>query len=336
METTIMKTYEQERAVAVDAVIKACRLCQEVRSGDLFGETMEKKDKSPVTVADFGAQGVISLELLKAFPKDPVMAEEALGDVQDDLKKKIISYVQRIFPAYSDQQIFSAIDRCTHTGGSSGRFWCIDPIDGTKGFLRNDQYAIALALIEDGNVVLGVLGCPNLPRNLAHPNGSKGCVFIAVKDQGSWMRLLEEAREGKISVAEAPDPTRASFCESVESAHTSHNESSLIAARLGVINPPVRIDSQCKYGIVARGEAAIYLRIPTKPGYEEKVWDHAAGWMIIKEAGGAVTDIHGAPLDFSAGRSLSHNAGIVATNGSFHAQVVAAVEAVLKESGQQR
>lgn len=322
-----MNTYERERSVAVEAVIKAYRLCQEVRLGDLFGEAIEKKDKSPVTVADFGAQGIISLELLKAFPDDPVMAEEALGGVEPALKEKILSYVRMISPDITDQQVFFAIDRCTHPGGPTGRFWTIDPIDGTKGFLRNDQYAIALALIEDGQVILGVLGCPHLPMRLDRPDQLIGCIFIAVKDQGAYVRLIDDPQEQRISVAEIPSPAQASFCESVESAHTSHSESGRIAVRLGVVNPPIRIDSQCKYGVVARGDAAIYLRIPSKPGYEEKVWDHAAGWVIIKEAGGEVTDIHGQPLDFSTGKALSRNAGIVATNGPFHAQVIAAVQA---------
>ena len=103
-----------------------------------------------------------------------------------------------------------------------------------------------------------------------------------------------------------------------------------LPALLGVKTSPIRIDSQCKYGIVARGDASIYLRLPKKSGYEEKVWDHAAGWLIVKEAGGEVTDIHGRPIDFSTGRTLSHNIGLVATNGKLHAQVLSAVRRVLE------
>jgi len=324
-----MRHCEYERNVAVEAVIKACRLCQAVRAGDLFGEIMEKGDRSPVTVADFGAQAIISLDLLKAFPDDPVMAEEALADVGTDLKEKIFSYVRTIFPNCSDEQVFSAIDRCNHNGGPSGRFWVIDPVDGTKGFLRGDQYAIALALIEDGDVVLGVLGCPNFPLDLDRPDGSRGCIFISIKGQGSSVRQIDNAFEKKISVTDIDDTAMASFCESVESSHSSHDKSARIGSILGVKKAPVRIDSQCKYGIVGRGDASIYLRIPSKAGYEEKIWDHTAGWLIVKEAGGEVTDIHGNPLDFSTGRILSHNTGIVATNGKVHAEVIAAIRQVV-------
>ena len=324
-----MKNYQRERATAIEALKKACRLCREVQSGDLFGETMEKKDKSPVTVADFGAQAVISHELGRVFPNDPLMAEETLKDVNQNLKEKIVSYTKKALPGLSDNEILAAIDRCSHEGGAEGRFWTIDPVDGTKGFLRNDQYAVALALIEEGRVVLGALGCPNLPKNIAKPDQETGCLFIAVQGHGSFLRLIDQAEEERIATADAPDPAQASFCESVESSHTSHSRSARIATLLGVTNPPVRIDSQCKYGIVARGDASIYLRIPGKPGYEEKVWDHAAGWLIVKEAGGEVTDIHGNQLDFTTGRTLTRNAGIVASNGPFHEKVVAAVQKII-------
>lgn len=84
------------------------------------------------------------------------------------------------------------------------------------------------------------------------------------------------------------------------------------------------MDSQCKYALVAQGQAAAYLRL-TKGGYVEKIWDHAAGAIIITEAGGALTDLHGEPLDFSRGRTLSSNSGIIASSGgTFHQKLVQA------------
>lgn len=63
--------------------------------------------------------------------------------------------------------------------------WTIDPIDGTKGFLRGEQYAVCLSLIVDGEVTIGVIGCPNLPHRVSKPEGPKGYIFVAVKNQGS-------------------------------------------------------------------------------------------------------------------------------------------------------
>ena len=94
--------------------------------------------------------------------------------------------------------------------------------------------------------------------------------------------------------------------------------------------PPLRIDSQVKYGVLARGDVSIYLRLPTRADYEEKIWDHAAGSLIVTEAGGEVSDVRDHPLDFSVGRLLSHNVGIVATNGKLHPQVIDAVQQALK------
>jgi 3'(2'), 5'-bisphosphate nucleotidase len=85
------------------------------------------------------------------------------------------------------------------------------------------------------------------------------------------------------------------------------------------------MDSQAKYGIVARGEAEIYLRMPTRADYRERIWDHAAGALIVEEAGGTVTDIMGRPLDFHHGRELSANRGVIVTNGRCHARVLEAL-----------
>jgi len=89
------------------------------------------------------------------------------------------------------------------------------------------------------------------------------------------------------------------------------------------------MDSQCKYGVVARGESAIYLRLPRDELYRERIWDHAAGSLIVEEAGGRVTDARGRALDFSAGRTLDRNSGVVATNGLIHEAVLDAVAGVL-------
>ncbi len=87
------------------------------------------------------------------------------------------------------------------------------------------------------------------------------------------------------------------------------------------------MDSQAKYAVVARGEADIYLRLPTRADYREKIWDHAAGALLVTEAGGVVTDIAGRPLEFHHGRELTANRGVIVTNGCLHSQVIDAVRA---------
>jgi 3'(2'), 5'-bisphosphate nucleotidase len=143
------------------------------------------------------------------------------------------------------------------------------------------------------------------------------------------MQGIDDAMERRIAVTEVTDPAAASFCESVEDSHSSHRNAARVASLLGMAAPPLRIDSQCKYAILARGDVSVYLRLPTQADYEEKNWDHAAGWIIVKEAGGEVSDIHGQPLDFSRGRTLGRNRGVVATNGRLHRRVIDAVGRVL-------
>jgi len=208
--------------------------------------------------------------------------------------------------------------------GSLERYWTLDPIDGTKGFLRGEQYAIALGLIEKGRVVLGVLGCPNLEG----PDGRPGCLLAAVRGRGATIQPLSatgDAGRKSIRVSEITSTTAARFCESVESGHSDQDQSAQIAADLGIHEEPVRVDSQCKYAIVARGEAQIYLRLPTRKDYREKIWDHAAGLVVVEEAGGRVTDVRGNDLDFGHGRKLETNAGVIATNGPIHDAVLASV-----------
>lgn len=324
---------ELERRVAIEAVVKACQLCQTVQKTLISEDSLAKKDKSPVTVADFGAQAIVSDALATAFPSDPLVGEEDAAALREtdgaDLKAKVVQCVQAVVSELTEAEILDAIDRGTYEGGSSGRHWTLDPIDGTKGFLRGDQYAVALALIEDGQPILGILGCPNLSLDSSAPDGEKGCLFIAVKDQGATVRAIDNPSEASVSATDVAEAADACFCESVESGHSSHGDAEKIAELLGVTAPPFRIDSQCKYAAVARGDASIYLRLPTRADYEEKIWDHAAGWMVVNEAGGQVSDVRGEPLDFSLGRTLKNNKGVIATNRHLHDQVVKAVREVL-------
>lgn len=325
--------YETERAAAIDAVIKACRLTRAVQERLVAGSVLQKGDKSPVTVADYGAQAVVGHLLGLEFPEDPLVGEEDAAALREPanaaLAAKVVELSQHTLPDLTGPEVLAAIDRGTYAGGNKGRHWTLDPIDGTKGFLRIEQYAVALALIEEGEVVLGVLGCPNLPVDPERPDGDRGCLFVGVKDQGSSWVPLDGGGSRKLFVDAATDPAGARFTESVESGHTDQDESAQIARLLGIGRPPVRMDSQAKYGAVARGDASIYLRLPTRADYVEKIWDHAAGVRIVQEAGGRVTDVRGRRLDFGLGRGLSSTSGVIVTNGALHERVLDAVGKVL-------
>lgn len=323
--------YEHERAIAIEAVLKASRLCLNIQHDLASDEKIAKSDRSPVTVADFGSQALIVAHLLHYFPHDPIVGEEEASVLRQDdqtvLKNNVIQRVNAIEPALNEQQILDAIDYGVKTCDFTQRYWTLDPIDGTKGFLRGDQYAVALALVEKGELVLGVLGCPNLLLDTKDPDKGNGCLFVAVKGQGAVMRSLDHDKEVDIHVDAITQPENAIFCESVESGHSLHDTHTKIAELLRVTAPPYRIDSQCKYAAVARGDASIYLRLIT---YRSWIWDQAAGAVIVQEAGGTVTDMNGKALDFSQGRRLQQNSGVIATNGKLHHKVIAAVQQVSK------
>jgi 3'(2'), 5'-bisphosphate nucleotidase len=317
-----------ERAFAIRAVAAASRLCREVRADFApSSDAATKADRSPVTVADLAAQALVSQMLADAFPGDGLMGEEDASPLRDqpDLAAAVLARVRAHRDGVSLDEVAEALDRCDDPGGAGRRWWTLDPVDGTKGFLRNEQYAVAFALVEDGEVVLAAMGSPNLPVSRSIDGaGARGCVFVA-DELGSRPVPAEGAR---IAVAPVTDVASARYAESVEAGHSSQSVSALIAGRLGITSEPLRLDSQAKYAVVARGDASIYLRF-AHPDYRENVWDHAAGSLIVTEAGGRVSDALGLPLDFTRGRRLDANRGIVASAAAIHARVIEAVAAVL-------
>jgi 3'(2'), 5'-bisphosphate nucleotidase len=317
--------YHRESEIAARALREAASLCRRVQQA-IAPEVLEKRDKSPVTVADFGSQALVCRRLAQAFPDDPVVAEEDSAELRREdnapLLHQVVEQVQRFNPSARPDDVCRWID---HGGAREGgrRFWTLDPIDGTKGFLRGEQYAIALALIVDGRPELGLLACPNYP---ARDPAASGRLFIAVRGRGTCAGPIGgPADRETVRVSGCSDLKDARICESVEAAHSSHSDAARVAEELGIAVEPVRLDSQAKYGLVAAGEAEIYLRLPTRADYREKIWDHAAGALVVTEAGGAVTDVAGKPLEFHHGRELIANRGVIATNGRLHARVLEAL-----------
>ncbi|KAJ5173322.1 3(2)-5-bisphosphate nucleotidase HAL2 [Penicillium capsulatum] len=350
-------SYQQERYIAELAVQRATLLTQKVFFEKAKG-TVSKDDKSPVTIGDFGAQALIIQAIRKNFPNDEIVAEEEASSLREDkaLGAEIWRLVKDIKledaesdnllggPLSSEQSMLDIIDEGKSAGGAKGRIWALDPIDGTKGFLRGGQYAVCLGLIVDGDVKVGAIGTPNLPVDDSAAidastgaqqtaDAANGVLFSAVQDEGATSRPLSNgalAASKPISMRPVPNIAQAVFCEGVEAAHSAQGDNAAVAERLGITAPSVRLDSQAKYCSIARGAGDIYLRLPVKKDYQEKIWDHAAGDIIVREAGGQVTDIYGSRLDFSKGRTLAANTGVVAAPKAVQDQVIDAVKVVLK------
>ncbi|KAK6230491.1 hypothetical protein QUC31_002009 [Theobroma cacao] len=368
--------YGKELDLAVRIVHMACSLCQKVQQrlvSSSAEQVLAKDDDSPVTIADWSVQATVSW-LLSEFLEGQNVSIVAEEDVQTLSKSDaavllaaVVNTVNECLaeaPKYGLQcpkdalgtsKILEAISRCNSTGGPTGRHWVLDPVDGTLGFVRGDQYAVALALIEEGKLVLGVLGCPNYPmkkellnynhqRHQTMPKSlppsdiwEKGCVMYARRGSGqAWMQPLihgdtkfEWPNSARLmQVSPVDDPSLATFCEPVEKANSNHSFTAGLANSMGLKKKPMRVHSMVKYAAIARGDAEIFIKF-ARSGYKEKIWDHAAGVVIIEEAGGVVTDAGGRPLDFSRGLYLEGlDRGIIACSGlTLHDKIIGAVYA---------
>ncbi|KAI9761053.1 MAG: hypothetical protein M1840_002038 [Geoglossum simile] len=337
--------YAKERTIAELAVQRATILTEKVFK-ERTTDALSKDDLSPVTVGDFGSQALIIKALKAIFPEDEIVAEEEAQALRLDksLRHRVWEYVSqtRLGPEAevalggaieSINEMVDLVDQGKSNGGAKGRVWTVDPVDGTKGFIRGDQYSVCLALLVDGEVAVGVIGCPNLPVKSERGGDlqGRGSLFSASASQGAVARPLgtDTLNPEYYSISTRP-PSGLSlvYCDSFEGAHAPQHKHSAVAARLGITSPPLRIDSQAKYILVAYGGADIYLRLQRDGGYIEPIWDHAAGDIIVRESGGEVTDSEGKRLDFSKGRTLTANSGVVVASREIHHQVLKAVQEV--------
>ncbi|KAL3938638.1 MAG: hypothetical protein SGBAC_006495 [Bacillariaceae sp.] len=329
---TFQTTRAKEVAVASRCVTIAAKLCEAVRLEITSLQAMTKSDKSPVTIADFGAQCIIGKSLRENFPQDELVAEEDAHDLRtsSETTKEQLAQItihvnhalklrgtsnemMTVMMTMKESEILDSIDHGNGIPSETKRYWTCDPIDGTKGFLRGDQYANCLALVENGSVVLGVMACPALDID-----GTIGHLFIAEQGNGAWRRPLttidaNEQSFTKIHVNGDCDAMVQSFVAS----HGNHSAQEEVAHQLGIENV-IRMDSQAKYAMVASGKASLYLRLSS---YKENIWDHAAGKILVEEAGGKVTDRHCKELGFLEVKMMQ-NDGVVVSNGALHEKVL--------------
>lgn len=279
------------------------------------GSVRSKGDASPVTIVDFAVQAVVSSRLAARFPDDPLVGEEDAAALREPaaaaLLSRVTAAVHTVSPELETPALLEAIDR--GLGEPAARFWTLDPIDGTKGLLRGGQYVVALALIVDGEVEVGAIGCPRLSLF----GGDEGGVAVAARGRGSWWMRLDGDELTPLRASSVTDPAGARVATSVEESHSDRGQLDALRAALGSHADAILMDSQAKHVIVAAGDADVMVRFP-RHGYREAIWDQAAGAILIEEAGGRITDRAGRKFDFSTGRRLDRNDGVVASNGRLH------------------
>ena len=210
---------------------------------------------------DWGVQAVVSWVLKQAYPGENIsmIAEEdtkgLTGEAGVTVLQPLVAAVNECLAEahlvgldppsapLTAVDVLREISTGNSEGGSTGRHWILDPVDGTLGFVRADQYAIALALLDSGKLTVGALGCPNFPTRaewLKYPHRfhrmvakmykgkwwAKGFILKAQKDKGTHMvqlvgddGSLEEAMAVRVSPVK--DPSMVTFCEPVEKANSN-------------------------------------------------------------------------------------------------------------------
>jgi 3'(2'), 5'-bisphosphate nucleotidase len=230
-------------------------------------------------------------------------------------------------PGMTPEEIARLLDRSTKKARS--RMWLLDPVDGTAGFLRaGGHYAIALALVERGLPTVGLLACPTLdveafyaePPLNAEP--AQGALLLAGQERGAWVSPLDLSDFRPLRVSAVTGLTEARVLGSAVASHVDPDAMQAFLNAAGVQGRVHAVDGQVKHALIAQGHAELFVRIPADAGYREYVWDHAAGAIILREAGGSITDVHGHPLEFGRGTRLARNQGIVASNGVLHDEVL--------------
>ncbi len=228
-----------------DLVRKAGAAVLDVYHSDF--DVTTKEDRTPLTLADRRSHEILAAGLRELTPNVPILSEEG----------KDVPYSKR---------------------RSWERFWLVDPLDGTKEFIkRNGEFTINVALIEKDRPILGIVYVPD-----------QGRLFLGITDRGAWEKTETETRPLKIL---PPPPDRPLVVVSSRSHPSSDME-----AFLEKLPPHQRRPrgSALKFCSVAAGEADFYPRFG--PTWE---WDTAAGHAVVTAAGGVVVDPRGIPLRYN-------------------------------------
>ena len=237
-------------AIAVDA---GAAILEIYNRGDV--DVDHKDDNSPITEADRAAHNLIEARLQALTPEIPVFSEESGGIAYEDRKD---------WP----------------------RFWLVDPLDGTKEFIkRNGEFTVNIALVEGDRPVLGVVQVPVLDVCYL---GGEG--LGAFKEENGQRRAIQcRERDLPIIMVASRSHGGGTQMDVLEA---------LIQQRLGAVEK-TSMGSSLKLCLVAEGKADLYPRLaPTSE------WDTAAGHAVLDAAGGQVVDTRGRPLRYNETDSL--------------------------------
>ena len=260
----------RELQVAVTLARRAGALAAALQSANLPVE--RKADDEPVTAADRRASELLVEGLAAAFPRDAILSEEGFDDGSRHVRPRV---------------------------------WMVDPIDGTKDFIRGeDGWAVMIGLLAGEGPSLGVV---------YQPYGDR--LYSAIACGGAWLEERGARRRLRVSAVNRSEDLRMV-------ASKSHRDERItrVKASLG-ISDEINVGSVgLKLGLIARGERDVYANLAGK----SKRWDTLGPQVILHEAGGRLTDARGQPIDYRA-EELANTEGLIASNGALHDELVAKI-----------
>lgn len=328
-----MLTAPAELGPILHALAAAGRLAREAQEALLDRHQVTKDDGSLVTVADYAAQALVNRLLEQSGVEVPaVIAEESSAPLAANgaLLADTVSLLRNHgWPDATERAVLAAVEFRAHAPQSPPAvYYTIDPIDGTKGFARGRQFAVCLGRIDLGRCTLAVLACPNLSPSAADPidrPAPVGTLFAAAPGLPALTSLMTSPTAlTPLPVRDPGDVASPTITFSVEPSELRLKNFDALAALLGGANR-TPADSQAKYAMVARGQADAYFRPPRGGGgNREKVWDHAAGCLILECAGCTVTDLAGGPIVWPE-PALPPRTGIVGAPPGLHARLLRAI-----------
>lgn len=266
---------------------------------------MPFKEELSVALEAAEAAGELIREHYDRFTAIPDARSDISTQADRDSQELILQILRRSFPsdAMIAEEKTPTLEVVSH---SDSRLWIVDPIDGTRGFaVKNGEFSVMIAFVENGRIAVGVVLEP-----------ANGLVTFASRGGGCWRYRGSGGVQSQCRVGNVSDLTSATL---TQSRSRTARESPVIKK----IKPAKILEtfsSGVKLARVAGGEADLFVNI--YPQFND--WDICAGHILVEEAGGAVTDLHGEPIIY--GREGNRQlAGLLATNGLIHQAALAAL-----------
>ena len=298
-----MASYNKELSVAVNLVKKAAEITEWFRNKGF--KSFLKADQSPVTLADFASQIFIVSELKNHFSDDEIIAEE---DNTDFIGKRAENSVKQCFNELNIRGLENVKDFIKYPGKTSERQWTVDPIDGTIGFQKGLFYAVGVGLMVNSVPKVCAIAVPNYSEKSI-------AIFSAEQGHGTYVSYNNNSFI-PIKVSQKNNLKDFRLC------HSLHYDEPWIlkfARKIG-INNFIQMDSMVKFAMIADGSADLYIKpIDMEHSF---TWDFLPGDLIVREAGGKVTDLDGTPIRFKQDNCIFTKPGIISSNGVIHKEIL--------------